>query len=301
MKGNEMKDETAQLMIESLDQNTTLLDLDVDFNDFGYRAHVQLTEAIAAHKKYLITNFADIATRHIEILKRDEKRLFQIRDDVRGEMTTVESSIEEREAKEKLLANLTVSREQQIQEATARLDQVKQEYNAISEERSRQLVKFNRMKAELESAQSEVLGEFQAVSTKRQHAQARVTRAENKKLETEVQVHRTLDDLKIHLLTIKEQLRNAIDEAHAGQDALIQREAEEKAKEEARAFAQDLLKVEQKEIGERGKLLTVNERRNAKKAAGRGKISSPQKAQRPKTAAGAPVVTPVFDGETGKP
>jgi hypothetical protein len=49
-------------------------------------------------------------------------------------MTAVECSIEERETKEKLLANLTVSREQQIQEATARLDQVKQEYNAISEE-----------------------------------------------------------------------------------------------------------------------------------------------------------------------
>jgi Ran GTPase-activating protein (RanGAP) involved in mRNA processing and transport len=38
MKQNEMKDETAQLMMESLDQNTTLLDLEVDFNDFGYRA-----------------------------------------------------------------------------------------------------------------------------------------------------------------------------------------------------------------------------------------------------------------------
>jgi hypothetical protein len=47
-------------------------------------------------------------------------------------MTTVESSHEERETKEKLLALLTVSREQHIQEATARLDQVKQEYNGIS-------------------------------------------------------------------------------------------------------------------------------------------------------------------------
>jgi hypothetical protein len=49
------------------------------------------------------------------------------------------------------------------------------------------------MKRELESARSEVLGEFQMVSTKRQHAQARVTRAENKRLAPEVQVHRMLD------------------------------------------------------------------------------------------------------------
>jgi Ran GTPase-activating protein (RanGAP) involved in mRNA processing and transport len=304
MKRNEMKDETAQFMMESLDQNTTLLDLDVDLNDFGYRAHVQLIEAIAAHKKYLIMNFADIATRHIEILKRDEKRLFQVRDDVRGEMTSVESSIEERETKEKLLANLTVSREQQIQEATARLDQVTQAYNAISEERSNQCMDFNRMKGDLESARSEVLGEFQMVATKRQHAQARVTRAENKRLEAEIQVHRTLDDLKIHLLTIKEQLRHAIEETHAAQDTLIQREAKEKAREQALALAQELLRAEQREKekgGEKSKILTVNERRKVKKTTERRRTSSPNKIQRPKTAAGAPVVTPVFDGETGKP
>jgi hypothetical protein len=76
MKRNEMKDETGQSMMESLDQTTILLDLDVHLNDFGYRAHVQFIEAIAAHKKYLITNFADIETRHIGILKRHEMCLF---------------------------------------------------------------------------------------------------------------------------------------------------------------------------------------------------------------------------------
>jgi hypothetical protein len=63
-------------MMESLDKNTTLLDQDVDLNDFGYHAHVQLIQAIAAHKKYFITNLADIATHHIEILKRHEMCLF---------------------------------------------------------------------------------------------------------------------------------------------------------------------------------------------------------------------------------
>jgi hypothetical protein len=160
------------------------------------------------------------------------------------------------------------------------------------------------MKGELESARSEVLGEFQMVATKRQRAQARVTRAENKRLEAEIQVHRTLDDLKIHLLTIKEQLRHAIEEAHAAQDALIQRAAEEKAREEALLLAQELLKAEQRERekdGEKRKILTVNERRKVKKTAGRRRASSPQKTQRPRTAAGTPVVTLVLDGETGKP
>jgi hypothetical protein len=137
-------------------------------------------------------------------------------------MTAVESSIEEREIKEKLLPNLTVSSEQQIPEATARFDQVKPEYNAISEGRRKQSIDFNRMKGELESTRSEVLGEFEMVSTKRQHAQARVTRAKNKRLKAEVPIYRTLDDVKIHVLRIKKQFRHAIEEAHAAQNALIQ-------------------------------------------------------------------------------
>jgi Ran GTPase-activating protein (RanGAP) involved in mRNA processing and transport len=75
MKGNEIKDETVQFMMESLDQNTTLLNLDVELNNFAYRAHVKLIEVIAADMKYLIENSADIATRHIKSPTRDEKPL----------------------------------------------------------------------------------------------------------------------------------------------------------------------------------------------------------------------------------
>jgi cellobiose-specific phosphotransferase system component IIA len=131
-----------------------------------------------------------------------------------------------------------------------------------------------------------------------------VTRAGNKRLKAVVQVHRTLDNLKIHALTIKEQLRHAIEEAHAAQDALIQRKAAEKAREEALALAHELLKAEQRERekgGEKRKTLIVNERRKVKKTAGRRRGSSQQMIQRPRTAAGTLVVTPLFDGETGGP
>jgi hypothetical protein len=139
------------------------------------------------------------------------------------------------------------------------------------------------MKGELETARSEVLGEFQMVSTKRQDARTRVTRAEHKRLKAEIQVDRTLEDLKIHRLTMKEQLRHAIEEAHA---------------------KHELFKPEQREKekgGEKRKILTVNERRKVRKTTWRRRISSPQKIQRPRTAAGTPVVTLIFDGETGKP
>jgi hypothetical protein len=105
-------------------------------------------------------------------------------------------------------------------------------------------------------------------------------------------------------LTIKEQLRYAIEEAHTAQDALRQREAEDQAREEALALAQELLKAEPRERekgSEKRTILTLNERRKVKKTAGRRRVSSPQKIQRPRTAVETPVVIPVFDGETGKP
>jgi len=55
--------------MKSLDQNTTLLDLDFDFNDFIYRSHAQLIEAITAHKRLLVTIFSEIVHRHIQVLK----------------------------------------------------------------------------------------------------------------------------------------------------------------------------------------------------------------------------------------
>jgi Ran GTPase-activating protein (RanGAP) involved in mRNA processing and transport len=300
MKRNEMKDETAQYMMEALDRNSTLLDLDVDFNDFSYRAHVQLTEAIAAHRKCLLADFAGIANRHIETLRQDERRLLEVRHGIQAQSDAIVSSVEERGKKEKLLENLAQSREKQIQEANARLEQVRQEYAAISEERSRQFLDFNKVKAELEKAQSQVLAEYQIIATKRQHTQARLVRAENKKVEVEVRGRRILDDLKVHLMTIRTQLKHAVEEAHEAQDALMREEAEQKARDEAMALTQAILNAQAKDRqGRPGKarLLTVNERREANLSLGRKR---PQMAARPKTPARAPVVTPVFEGDPAK-
>jgi chromosome segregation ATPase len=201
--------------------------------------------------------------------------------------------------KEQFLVSLTHTRETQIVDTQARFEQLRVEFAVVSEQRSHRLAEFTAVKGECETAQAEAHNQLTAASVKRQHAQARVKRAEGKKLDAEIQVHRVLDDLKIHLSTIKEELRRAIEDAHAAQAALIREEADEKAMQEARALAQELLRVEKQKQGKapgNTKASTlIGELSGAKQpAAGMPVRRRAAATQKVKVAAGAPVVTPEF-------
>jgi len=70
-----------------------------------------------------------------------------------------------------------------------------------------------------------VSAEYQSIATKRQYAQSRLNRAENKKLDVQVQAQRILDDLKIHLMIIKEQIKTLIQDAHETQQTMLLQDA----------------------------------------------------------------------------
>jgi DNA repair exonuclease SbcCD ATPase subunit len=296
LKDNEMMDESAQALRAALDQNNILMSLDVDFNDFSAREHVQLMIAIEAHKKFLTENFADVAGRHIEILQQDENRLFEIRSRVHATTETVSEYVKEKAEKEEYLETLMRTREIQIAELTARIEQLKQKSNEVSEMRSRVLTEFSAVKGEVESAQAEALSVYQTVATQRQHTMSRLRRAENKKAEAEAKTHHVLDDLKVHLSTIKEQLKQTIQDAHYVQADLLQADAEEKAKEEALMRAQELLKVGKTKSAKGAALMAATLDRKIRatipeEPAPMKKIAAAT--QRPKTAAAQKRVAPV--------
>jgi chromosome segregation ATPase len=232
IKSNEMADQSAQALIEALDQNKILTDLSVDFNNFSYRAQVQLNDALAAHKKFLKTHWEDTTNRHIAALKEDEQRLEQARSQTAGQAHELQAGFESIEAKTKLLAAVTESRQREVDEATARLEAVRQRYDEVSELKSHRLIDFNKEKITLEHAHSAAMNQCQMAVVKRQHAQGRLKRAQTKKNEAEVEAHVLLDDLKVHVMTIREQLRQLIQEAREAQKEISQKEAEEKAIEE---------------------------------------------------------------------
>jgi chromosome segregation ATPase len=289
LKSNELSDESALVLMDVLSQNQLLSELVVDFNDFSYRAHVQLTEAITARKKALNAAIGDVAVRHIATLRVDEDHLTQMRTEVKELTETVETGGETRHIKEEELANLTATQERKITEANARLEEVRARYQEMTGLRDRRFYELSKERVEFEKEHSAVHNQFQILATKRQHAQARVRRAEAKVEKAEYDTHLLLDDLKGHLSTVTEQLRQLIEEAHAAQEEIAHQEAAEKAKEEALAKAEKQARREQKKLKPkvaRGKSAVDDGRALS---ARRGSLA----AQRPKTAA-PQIVTPEF-------
>ena len=302
LRNNEMRDDTAQTMMEALQQNNTILDIDVDLNDFTYRYHAQLTQTIADHKKFLTINFADIANRHIVVLKEDEQKLFSVRNEIQKQTQAVQDSLAEKESKERQFEELKTTREREITLANEKLEKMKATYEEISEKRRQKVTEFNEVKYETERAQAEAQREYQQFATKRQHAEARLKRAEAKKLEAEVQSTRVLDDLKMQLMSVKEELRQLIDQAHVAQNLLLKRDAAAKAEAEAKAAEEKAQAAKAKEAAEPPKkveFFTLAERRQASRpSSSRKKVPT-----RPKSRKKSPkprIVTPEFEGETSK-
>ena len=264
LKSNEIGDLTAPILIESMQQNNTILDIDIDYNDFTYRTHVQLSDAIVVHKKSTANNIASVASKQIELLKNDESRLFEVRDEVKKQKEAVSVSLAEKGRKEEMLHEMEVQREVDIVKYDKRLEEVKKEYEKISEERRLQLVEFNKVKAQTESEQAAALRSFQSIAAKRQHASARLKRAQDKKIECEIATNRVVDDLKFHLLDLKDQLRQAIEDAHVQQKLLYQKEEEEKQAKLAAKLAEGSISSRKKgNNGNVKKKLTTSKRKKS--------------------------------------
>ena len=112
-----------------------------------------------------------------------------------------------------------------------KLAEMKKEYEELHQKRMEIQSNYSDLKLKIEAQQKNAENEFSKLTTNRQHAAARLHRANTKKLELEVESTRELDDLKVHLNTIKEQLRDLIILAHKEQDEII-RIDEERNKDE---------------------------------------------------------------------
>lgn len=263
LKSNEIGDLTAPFLIESMQQNNTIIDIDIDFNDFTYRTHVQLSDAIGVHKKSITKNIANIASKKIEILKNDEKRLFEVREEVKKQSDLVSASIAEKGRKEEMLREMSQQREADIVKYDKRLEEVKKEYEKISEERRIQLVEFNKVKTQTESEQAAAQRSFQSIAAKRQHAAARLKRANDKKIECEIATNRVLDDLKLHLFDLKDQLRQAIDDAHVQQKLLFQKEEEERQAKQAARLMDNVLNKKKDNGSLKKKKVAISKRKKS--------------------------------------
>jgi Ran GTPase-activating protein (RanGAP) involved in mRNA processing and transport len=224
IRSNVMKDRSAEAFIHALSVNRTLLELDLAFNDFSFQAHVELTKAMETHKNNIEQRVVDIANRHIDHLKAQEKLLCQSREATSRERQALQAAIQERDQLKVVLASLKVRSKEQVDENDRKLEDTRQEYEKVSQARRRQLAEFNDVKQRTEEKQNEAMKQYIALATKRQQVEGRVKRAETRKLDAQIANSRIIDDLTSRLTTLKEDLRLALEEARRTKAAIVQQE-----------------------------------------------------------------------------
>jgi Ran GTPase-activating protein (RanGAP) involved in mRNA processing and transport len=275
LRNNELRDETAAAILESLAVNTTVADLDISYNDFSYRAYVKLSQTIEEHKRTLNSNVAEIAGRHIEWLKEEERRLFDFRDQIREQEGAVAAITSERNLKQQGLANLKQAKQEETDRIQGELDEIRAKYDEISEERRSQQQDFNEVKMAAELKQGAALATYQNLAAKRQQLQTRLSRTETKKKEQFSENEKMLAGLRQELHDAREQLHAAIADTVAAKKMLL--DEEEREKEEQR-LAEEAAKPP--------------EETSSKKKKGRKASPKKEKKEKKKKAAEAPTPKP---------
>lgn len=251
LKNNELRDDTAVAFLDTLSKNTTISELDVAYNDFSYRSYVKLTQMIEEHKHTLNSNIADFANKHIEWLKSEEQRLFKYREDIAEQSDIVENTTSERNLKQEELKNLIIRKTDETNKVQGELDEIKEHYDKVAEERRDMQQKYNDIKMSYEGKHSNLQNQFTNLSQKRQHAQARVAKAEKTRVEQREENAKIMGDLKQQLNDAREQLKAAINYAMQAKKDLL--DEEERQKEEARQAEIAEKKAAKKASSKKGK------------------------------------------------
>lgn len=267
LQSNEMTDTTSQSICDALLKNNTIIDINIDFNDFSYRKHSYLKELIQEHKKLVNAKISEYANRHIEVLKEDEKKMLKVREKVELQQKKVNLSLQEKNQKEKFFSDLKSKRELEASKSNTKLIEMQKEYEYLHQQKLMIQSNYADLRIKIETQQKNADSEFQKMTSNRQHAAARLHRANTKKLELEVESTRELDDLKVHLNTIKEHLRDLIILAHKEQEEVIRIDEERHKDEEDSIISKseinsiELLQNQTPMLDEKRVIQTVEEKR----------------------------------------
>ena len=235
MRNNDLKDDTADALLEALVTNTTLNELDVTYNNFSYKSYVKLSQTIDEHKRTISSNVAEVAERHIEWLKEEEQKLFEFRDEIRKQEEIIEATMGERNLKQQELANLKRMKQDETDKIQENLNAVIAEYEGLVEERRAEQQNFNDQKLRMDSKQSVALSNYQTLAAKRQNAQSRLAKAEQKRKEQFDTNSEMIAGLKQQLRDLRDQLQSVIGDNLTAKKLMI--EEEERRKEEERQEA----------------------------------------------------------------
>jgi chromosome segregation ATPase len=233
LRNNELRDGTANELLAALEKNTTVSDIDISCNDFGFDALVRLKRTIEEHKRELNSNIAEVATKHVNFLKGEEQTLQRMS----GERKMKEKELADRNTEKASLLQDVIDHEsryaQMLAEAEKSLEDLQAQYDEAVEKRRQRLRECHQTKMNLERKENDAQNELQRLITTRHQVQARVQRTEAKKLDEATKSSKALGDLKIRIEEAQMRLKVAVEDVVAAKAQMLEEEA--RAREAAMA------------------------------------------------------------------
>ena len=261
---NELRDKTAEVILSILQKNVSIRNIDVSYNDFGCMSYVKLKRVIEEHKRKINANTSELAERHINFLKEEERRLFETREDIENTQVEIDEAEETFQSRKDELKDLDVVKADEVKSFEAQANEIREKYKAVSKEHDEKQRLRDSLRRNLEKRQHDAVEEYNKLTVHRQHLQARHARCEQKKLELATQAQKEMDDLHMRLTEVREQLKMAIMDAKEAKKNLIEKEKLEHAQGAQKTLSKD------KTRGGTAK----KKRGNKKKKGGKGKNES---------------------------
>jgi Ran GTPase-activating protein (RanGAP) involved in mRNA processing and transport len=235
---NELRDGTAGALLKALQVNTTLSHLDVGCNDFGCHSYVHLTKMIEQKQRLLAANVEELAQRHINWLKEEEVRLFQLRAEIRRRTAEVASARQVSADSTELLLQLITENKAQAEAARARIEELDALLAAAEGLRRQKMAEFKARQAELEHRQAAALGEFQACFGKKQAAFGAVTKKNILLEQLKNQKKKELSEVEQRRDNARDQLRALVEDALRAKALMLHEEQMDAARAKQREAAQ---------------------------------------------------------------
>jgi len=222
LKNNEFADETAFSLIKALENNETINDIEVSYNDFGYKSYVHLVNYLKARKDTRSKAVITAAKRKLEDLRESERILKESKVELGLSHQKSEQMRIEKEMKMKEFCLFKEQKDHEILQTEQYLAELKLKYTKLIEDRKMQLDSFNKKKAEIEEREKCAMEAHQDAAAKKYYSLNRLTRAETKKLDAAVASSQILTELKLHISSLKDHAKLAIEELKIAKRAAIE-------------------------------------------------------------------------------
>ena len=256
LNNNSMKDGTANAIIRTLKNNTTIGDIDVSMNDFSYRSYVKVNQLIEEHKKTLNSNITDVAERHVDWLKSEERRLFQFREDIKEQEAIVDSTSQKKALHLEELAMLKKSCNEQIKKMDDELNQARDAHEQASIERMNVQNETNTIKLQYEQREAQANADFQSKANNRQRVETRLRKLQAERAKIAGEHQQKMNELNAELKQVVDDLKYTIQFALGEKKRL---EDEERMRElEAKAQAKAAKKKGKKKTTKKKKKVKTN-------------------------------------------